>query len=231
MIRIKNAHENNLKHISLDLPLHKIICISGVSGSGKSSLIYDVIAAQSKRIEKIDSRNASLATFSIKPQVDSIENLPYCEVIKQQGIRESISSSIATISGLHELLRDEFVKQGNIIGKSGNIIKKPTPLEIVKFIETYRKNIESKLYAIVCYDKMGTIKDEIALLKKHNIKEVFYFTDKKKFAARNMAYLEKLDYDLHNILVRVNNIKDIEKYSALALDGFLFRSENEEIDF
>lgn len=231
MIKIKNAHENNLKHIDLDLPLKKIICITGGSGSGKSSLIYDVIAAQSKRIEKIDSGNASLATFTIKPEVDSIENLPYCEIVKQQDIKESISSSIATISGIHELLRDEFVKQGEIIGKNGNIIKKPTSLEIANFIKIYRKNIESKLYAILCYGKMGYIKNEIALLKKHKIKEVFYFTDKKKIAPRNITYLEKLDYDIHNILIEINNIEDIEKYDDIALDGFLFKSANEEIDF
>ena len=91
MIKIKSAYETNLKNISLDIPKNKITSIIGVSGSGKSSLIYGVLANEAKRREKIASGNANCLDYAIRSKFDSIENLPYCITLKQRGLNQSIS--------------------------------------------------------------------------------------------------------------------------------------------
>ena len=91
MIKIKKAYENNLKNISVDIPKNKITSIIGISGSGKSSLIYNVIANEAKRQEKIDSGHAKCFDYAIRPKFEEISNLPYCITLKQRGLTESIS--------------------------------------------------------------------------------------------------------------------------------------------
>ena len=127
MIKIHNAYENNLKNISVTIPKNKITSIIGVSGSGKSTLIYDVLANEAKRREKIDSGEATCYDYAIRPKFESIENLPYCITLKQRGLQQSISSTIATITKLHSYIREEFVKHGEIYNENNQVIHSPFP--------------------------------------------------------------------------------------------------------
>ena len=76
-IEIVRTKQNNLKNISVNIPLGKITAICGVSGSGKSSLIYGVLASEALRKEKNDSGHANLASLCLKANVEEIRNLPY----------------------------------------------------------------------------------------------------------------------------------------------------------
>ena len=118
MIKIVKAYENNLKNISVNIPKNKIICVTGISGSGRSTLIYNVIAQEAKRREKIDKGQANCLDFAIRPKFKKIENLPYTVTLSQRSIGKSISSTIATYTGLYDLLRLEFSKSGQIVGKA-----------------------------------------------------------------------------------------------------------------
>jgi len=83
LIKINGAYENNLNHVSLSIPKHKITVFTGVSGSGKSSLVLDTIAAKSRR-ELNDTFPTFVQQYLPKygrPHVDSIENLPIAIVI------------------------------------------------------------------------------------------------------------------------------------------------------
>ena len=80
MIKIKNAYENNLKNISVEIPINKITSIIGVSGSGKSSLIYGILAKEAQRKEKIDSGNANCLDYAVRAKFEKIENLPEIEL-------------------------------------------------------------------------------------------------------------------------------------------------------
>ncbi|MGX2971938.1 ATP-binding cassette domain-containing protein [Helicobacter sp. T3_23-1059] len=231
MIKIINAYENNLKNITLHIPVNKLTCITGVSGSGKSSLIYNVIAKESIRIENIDSGNAGLYDFAVKPKVDKISNLPYCEILKQRNIRESISSNVATITGLYDILREEFVKQGKILSPKGKIINKPTLDDILKFIQKFYVDKNYCLYAVVCFEKYGLLELEIELLKKYHIESVLYWTKDKRINERKLSYLEKLGNDCHNILVKIPQANEAKKYTKLALCGFMLDCDGEKLYF
>ncbi len=232
MIKIINAYENNLKNISLEIPINKITSIIGVSGSGKSSLIYNVIANEAKRREKIDSGNANCLDFAIRPKFDKIENLPYVVVLKQRGIKQSISSTIATYTGLHELLREEFVKYGKIISDSGKVIKEPTFNDIKLFIKRFYNNKKYKLFAVVAIDKYTDGKEEIKLLKKYKVKEAIFISSfNNKEVRKKINNLKTLNPEYSYTILVPLDIDDLEKFKELAKYNFLLRVDGKDIYF
>ena len=226
VIKIKKAHENNLKHISLEIPKNKITTITGVSGSGKSSLIYNVLAQESKRREKIASGNASCLDYAIRPKFEKIENLPYCVTLKQRGLSESIASTLATITKLHELLREELSKYGEIIGDNDNVIKEPTIADIKKFIQSYYPKTLIKIFAIVCDYKYTNGKKELDLLNRNNVKEAIFgssYDDKQRW--KKVTTVKNLNERYaHTILVPVNSLNELEEYQDLAQENFLLEN-------
>ena len=113
-IIIRGASENNLKNISLEIPKHQITVFTGVSGSGKSSLVLDTIAAKSRR-ELNDTFPAFVQQYLPKygrPHVDAIENLPIAIVIDQKKPAQNSRSTVATYTDIAALLRLLFSRVG-----------------------------------------------------------------------------------------------------------------------
>ena len=106
-IIVKNAATNNLKHVSAHIPKHKITAVTGVSGSGKSSFVFDTIASESQRLlnETYSSYIQDLLPKYKKPIVDSISNLPVSLVINQKRIRGNARSTVGTITDIYSSLR------------------------------------------------------------------------------------------------------------------------------
>ncbi len=121
-IKITNARVNNLKNISLEIPRNKLVVITGVSGSGKSSLAFDTIYAEAQR-EYMDS----LSTYSRismpkigKPDVDSIEGLSPCVVIDQKPLAKNPRSTVGTVTEIYSYLRMLFSRMGNPVLSAGD---------------------------------------------------------------------------------------------------------------
>lgn len=226
---IQEAEENNLKKISVEIPLQKITTVIGVSGSGKSSLIYNVIAAESQRKEKIDRGLAECRDYAIRPKFTKIENLPYCVVVKQRGLRQSHSSTLATITGLHELLRDEFVKQGKIICQCGSEVLQPTSNDIVNFLTNNYPNQSVELFAVVADAKYTNCEKEVALLKGCELEEVIISSSyNEKEAVKKIKSLKTLNENYANtIKIRLGlfdnaiELKNaLDTYKHIALENF-----------
>ncbi|CAA6809684.1 MAG: Excinuclease ABC subunit A paralog of unknown function [uncultured Sulfurovum sp.] len=233
MIKIIKASENNLKNISVNIPQNKITSVIGVSGSGKSTLLYNVMANESQRREKIDSGNATCVDLALRAKFDSIENLPYCITLKQRGLSQSISATISTITKLHELLREEFVKYGDIKGINQTIITKPTINGIIEFIKKYHLKTKFEYFAVVCQYKYTNGINELKILRENNIKEAIFISSfdnkeriKKVSSVKNLS--EKYH---HTLLVPINELEDIKQYEQIALEDFYFRSKDIEFDF
>ena len=114
VIKIRGARENNLKGISLDIPKYKITVFTGVSGSGKSSLVLDTIAAKSRR-ELNDTFPAFVQQYLPKygrPHVDSIEGLPIAIVIDQKKPAQNSRSTVGTYTDIYSLMRLLFSRVG-----------------------------------------------------------------------------------------------------------------------
>src|SRR5574344_2703254 len=113
-IIIKGARENNLKNINLTLPKNQLIVMTGVSGSGKSSLAFDTIYAEGER-RYIESLNAYARQFlggSEKPDVDSIEGLSPAISIDQKSTNKNPRSTVGTVTEIYDHLRLLFARVG-----------------------------------------------------------------------------------------------------------------------
>lgn len=113
-IRIRGARENNLKDISLDVPKHKITVFTGVSGSGKSSLVFDTIAAESQR--QLNETYSSFIRHRLahygQPDADLLENLPVSIVIDQKRLGNNARSTVGTVTDIYTFLRLLFSRIG-----------------------------------------------------------------------------------------------------------------------
>jgi excinuclease ABC subunit A len=117
-IRIKNASQNNLKNISLELPKQQFIVITGVSGSGKSSLAFDVInkAGQTEYFSQFSVHSRRLMQKMTSPKVESIQNLSPCISLAQKTVQSNARSTVGTLTGIYDDLRMLFAR----LGKSPN---------------------------------------------------------------------------------------------------------------
>lgn len=106
-ITIKHAHTNNLNNVSLTIPKHKITVVTGVSGSGKSSLVFNTLAAESQCLlnDTYSSYIQQLLPHYAQPNVESIENLPVSIVINQKRIGGNARSTVGTITDIYTSLR------------------------------------------------------------------------------------------------------------------------------
>ncbi len=114
-IIVTGARENNLKNISLKIPTNKITVFTGVSGSGKSSLVFDTIAAESQRLlnETYDSFIRHRLQQYGKPDVDSLENLSVAIIVNQKKIEGNARSTVGTITDIYSLLRLMYSRIGS----------------------------------------------------------------------------------------------------------------------
>lgn len=110
-IRVRGAQENNLKNITVTIPKHQITVFTGVSGAGKSSLVFDTIAAESQR--QLNATMTNYLPLAGRPETDSIENLAVAVVIDQKRIRGNARSTVGTITDLYSLLRLLYSRIGD----------------------------------------------------------------------------------------------------------------------
>jgi len=114
-IKIRGAREHNLKNINLDLPKNKLICFTGVSGSGKSSLAFDTIYAEGQRryVESLSSYARQFLGIMGKPDVDLIEGLSPAISIDQKTVSHNPRSTVGTVTEIYDYLRLLFARIGH----------------------------------------------------------------------------------------------------------------------
>lgn len=113
-IKIIHATQNNLKHLSLTIPKHQITVFTGVSGSGKSSLVIDTLGAESQRLlnETYSSYVQNILPHFKRPNVEAIENLPVSIIINQKKLGGNARSTVGTITDIYSLLRLLYSRVG-----------------------------------------------------------------------------------------------------------------------
>jgi excinuclease ABC subunit A len=113
-IRIRGAREHNLKNISLDLPRNKMIVVTGLSGSGKSSLAFNTIYAEGQRryVESLSAYARQFLELMEKPDVDLIEGLSPAIAIEQRTPSHNPRSTVGTVTEIYDYLRLLFARVG-----------------------------------------------------------------------------------------------------------------------
>ncbi len=168
-IIIKGARENNLKNIDLELPKDKLIVMTGVSGSGKSSLAFDTIYAEGKR-RYIDSLSAYARQFlggTDKPKVDSIEGLSPSISIDQKTTNNNPRSTVGTVTEIYDYLRLLFARIGiPHCPNHHNPISSQSVEEMTKQIEKLEIGTKIRVLAPIIHGEKGTHKDLLSGLVK-----------------------------------------------------------------
>ena len=113
-IRIRGARTHNLKNIDLDIPRHQLVVITGLSGSGKSSLAFDTLYAEGQRryVESLSAYARQFLQMMDKPDVDLIEGLSPAISIEQKSTSHNPRSTVGTVTEIHDYLRLLFARVG-----------------------------------------------------------------------------------------------------------------------
>ena len=137
-IRIKGAKVNNLKNIDVDIPRNKIVVITGLSGSGKSSLAFDTLYAEGQRryVESLSSYARQFMGKLSKPEVESIKGLPPAIAIEQKVISRNPRSTVGSTTEIYEYLKLLFARIGRTYSPvSGKEVKREDIKDVVNFIK------------------------------------------------------------------------------------------------
>ena len=168
-IKIRGARENNLKNIDIDLPKNKLIVLTGVSGSGKSSLAFDTIYAEGQRryVESLSSYARQFLGGSEKPDVDSIEGLSPAISIDQKTTNNNPRSTVGTVTEIYDYLRLLYARIGIPYCPNHNIpISSQSIEEMANKIEKLDEGTKIMIMSPVVDGEKGTHADLLLNLRK-----------------------------------------------------------------
>ncbi len=168
-IVIKNARENNLKGIDIELPKNKLIVMSGVSGSGKSSLAFDTIYAEGQRryVESLSAYARQFLGSSNKADVDSIEGLSPSISIDQKSTNKNPRSTVGTITEIYDYLRLLYARIGIPYCPNHEIaVTEQSVEEMTNKILEYEIGTKLEILAPVVHGEKGTFKDKLDEYRK-----------------------------------------------------------------
>lgn len=169
-IIIKGARENNLKNVNIELPKNKLIVMTGVSGSGKSSLAFDTIYAEGQRryVESLSAYARQFLGGSEKPDVDSIEGLSPAISIDQKSTNKNPRSTVGTVTEIYDYLRLLYARIGTPYCPVHNIpITSQSIEEMTNQVLELETGTKIRILSPVVRGEKGTHKDKIADLIKN----------------------------------------------------------------
>ncbi len=174
-IIVKGARENNLKNVSIELPKNKLIVMTGVSGSGKSSLAFDTIFAEGQRryVESLSAYARQFIGISEKPDVDSIEGLSPSISIDQKTTNKNPRSTVGTITEIYDYLRLLYARIGIPYCPTHNIpIARQSIEEMTNKVMELETGTKLEIMAPVVHGEKGSHKDLLDDLRKEGYSRV-----------------------------------------------------------
>jgi excinuclease ABC subunit A len=223
-IVIKGARQNNLKNIDVLIPRNRLVVITGISGSGKSSLAMDTLYAEGQRrfLESLSSYARQFLGEMDKPDVDSIEGLSPAIAIEQKPLSKNPRSTVGTVTEIYDYYRLLYANIGiPHCPNCGKEIKPQTPQQIIEqVLGSIKKGQKFIVKAPLVRDRKGEYKDLLADLKKQGylrveIDDIQYTLDEEIHMEKNIK---------HNIRVLVDRLvmkKDINTRLADSIETAL----------
>lgn len=156
-IKVQGAREHNLKDINIEIPRNKLVVITGLSGSGKSSLAFDTIYAEGQRryVESLSAYARQFLGLMEKPDVDYIEGLSPAISIDQKSTSRNPRSTVATVTEIYDYLRLLYARIGIAHGPDGEPIQTMTPQDISDGVQNLPEGHKLMILAPVVIDKKG----------------------------------------------------------------------------
>ena len=209
-IVIKGARENNLKNIDIEIPKNKLVVMTGVSGSGKSSLAFDTIYAEGQRryVESLSAYARQFLGSSNKPEVDSIDGLSPAICIDQKSTNKNPRSTVGTVTEIYDYLRLLFSRIGTpYCPKHKKPIKSQSIEEMVNKIMEYEEGTKLEIMSPIVRGEKGTYKDLLEDLRKDGYSRVRVDGENRDLSEN----IELVKNNKHTIELIVDRLKLNEK--------------------
>ena len=168
-ISVKGARQHNLKNIDISIPRDELTVITGLSGSGKSSLAFDTLYAEGQRryVESLSAYARLFLSVMDKPDVDTVEGLSPAISIEQKSTSHNPRSTVGTITEIYDYLRLLFARVGVPFSpETGMEIKSQSVSEIVDSIFTMQKKTRFLLLSPIVNNRKGEFKKELSEFQK-----------------------------------------------------------------
>lgn len=215
---IRGARENNLKNINIDIPKNKLVIMTGLSGSGKTSLAFDTIYAEGQRryVESLSAYARQFLGNMEKPDVDAIEGLSPAIAIDQKTTSNNPRSTVGTVTEIYDYLRLLYARVGKAYcPKHAVVIESQTIKQMADTIDQYADGDRLMVVARVVKRKKGTFKDYFADLLKDGYLRVVV-------DGQNYMLDEEIELDKnkkHDIDVVIDRIIKKEGYRSRLVDS------------
>ncbi|MCF7908697.1 MAG: excinuclease ABC subunit UvrA [Candidatus Omnitrophica bacterium] len=217
-IVIKGAREHNLKNINLRIPKNKLVVVTGLSGSGKSSLAFDTIHAEGQRryVESLSSYARQFLEQLQKPDVEHVEGLSPSIAIEQRTAGGSPRSIVATQTEIYDYLRLLFARIGKPhCYKCSRVITQQTSQEIIEKIISLPKNHKVFILSPVVRGKKGSHHNLFSRLLKEGFARIRL--DRNIYELSDKIVVNK--HKLHNVEIVVDRVLISEKYKKRIADS------------
>jgi excinuclease ABC subunit A len=227
-IIIKGARQNNLKNIDVIIPRNKLVVITGISGSGKSSLAMDTLYAEGQRrfLESLSSYARQFLGEMDKPDVDSIEGLSPAIAIEQKPLSKNPRSTVGTVTEIYDYYRLLFANVGiPHCPNCGKEIKPQTPQQIIQILlNSIKEQQKFIIKAPIIRDRKGEYKDLLQDLKKQGYVRVE--VDGIQYTLDEEVEMEKnVKHNINVVIDRLVMRKDIKTRLADSIENALDLAE------
>lgn len=175
-IEVKGARVNNLKNVSLNIPRNKFITITGVSGSGKSSLAFDTLYAEGQRryVESLSAYARQFLGRMSKPECDFIKGLPPAIAIEQKVISRNPRSTVGTSTEIYEYMRLLFARIGHTYSPiSGEEVKRHTPEDVIHCIMEFSKGTKFMMLSPLHVVEGRTLKKQLEMYMQEGYSRLY----------------------------------------------------------
>ncbi|WOC17181.1 excinuclease ABC subunit UvrA [Pseudochrobactrum sp. MP213Fo] len=207
-ISIRGAREHNLKNIDIDLPRDKLIVMTGLSGSGKSSLAFDTIYAEGQRryVESLSSYARQFLEMMQKPDVDQIDGLSPAISIEQKTTSRNPRSTVGTVTEIYDYLRLLFARVGVPYSPATGLpIESQTVSQMVDRVMTFEEGTRLFIMAPIVRGRKGEYRKELAELQKKGFQRVKIdgaFYEIADAPALDKKYKHDIDVVVDRVVVR-----------------------------
>ena len=212
-IKIEGAREHNLKNIDIVIPKNKLIVITGLSGSGKSSLAFDVIyaAGQRKYVQSLSAYARQFLQLQDKPEVDSISGLSPAIAIDQKTTSRNPRSTVGTITEIYDYIRLLFARIGIPHSpKTGLPIKKQTVSDMVDYVLSLPKETKIMIMSPIMRNFKGEFRKNLISLAKQGFSRIAI--DGKPYELSDLPILDmNKKHTIHVVIDRLIVSQDIKQ--------------------
>jgi excinuclease ABC subunit A len=237
VISVRGAKVHNLQNISIDIPKDQLIVITGVSGSGKSSLAFDTIYAEGQRryVESLSAYARQFLEIQDKPDVESIDGLSPAIAVDQKTISKNPRSTVSTTTEIYDYLRLLYARIGIPYSPAtGKPIEKQTASQMIADINSLPENTKVYIMAPIVRGMKGEHRKEFLFLQKHGFQRakidgVFYEFDELPLLDKNLKHDIEIVVDRLELNDNVGNRLADSVESALKLSKGLLTVEIMEL--